>query len=347
MEQWKEISDAPGYSVSSLGKVRGKSGKLLYLTPKHSGYVLVTLFVDKKASGRMVHRLVAEAFLPKPEEKSIVNHVNGTRHDNRLENLEWASAQENAERKAHPSARGPTRGVVQTTRDGVVVREWDAIIDASRALGIDRTLISRCCRGDLGTAGGYVWMYTGAGAEDPDEEWRTIDLNGVSYTVSSAGRLRLKNGTVSRGGRRGKYLAYGNVQIHRLVALAFCPAVEGKNWVNHVDGNPTNNCALNLEWATPAENTKHAYDAGLKTKGNPGACRAVRRIKADSEVLVYPSILEAAKAASVCRVSITNVCRGNKKTAGGSRWEYVEEAGGPEVRLTDAEIDGILSDLDI
>jgi hypothetical protein len=65
---------------------------------------------------------------------------------------------------------------------------------------------------------------------------------------------------VVQNGSRGKHLA-----IHRLVALAFIPQIEGKTFVNHIDGVKTNNAISNLEWCTRSENEKHAYRIGLKT----------------------------------------------------------------------------------
>lgn len=60
------------------------------------------------------------------------------------------------------------------------------------------------------------------------------------------------------------------VLVHRLVALAFLPEVEGKNFIDHLDGVKTNNCVDNLEWVTIAENNQRAYDKGLKRRIHAG-----------------------------------------------------------------------------
>lgn len=96
-EQWKPIEGFPGYEVSDKGRVRSfKSGKAKILKPGlRSGYFFVILSNNGVKQTKDIHRLVAEAFLGIPKEKLEVNHKNGKKTDNRLENLEWVSHAEN------------------------------------------------------------------------------------------------------------------------------------------------------------------------------------------------------------------------------------------------------------
>jgi hypothetical protein len=96
-EEWKEIKEVKGiYSVSNQGRVRNnRSGYILKPVEYHKGYVKVNLKVDGVSVNRQVHRLVAEAFIDNPENKPEVNHKNGIKDDNRVENLEWVTGEEN------------------------------------------------------------------------------------------------------------------------------------------------------------------------------------------------------------------------------------------------------------
>jgi hypothetical protein len=108
-----------------------------------------------------------------------------------------------------------------------------------------------------------------------NENWKRY--KDTNYEVSDLGNVRsLNTGAVMRASvdERGypKITAWAsnvpsNLRVHRMVAEMFLPNLEGKPVVNHLDGVKTNNCLTNLEWATVAENTQHAYDTGLQGRG--------------------------------------------------------------------------------
>ncbi len=104
MENWKKIQGFENYSVSDMGRVRRdtpgtatKVGKILNLTKNGHGYFKVCLVkIDRKRQVTKIHRLVAEHFLDEIEGKTCVNHIDGNRENNNVENLEWVTPSENS-----------------------------------------------------------------------------------------------------------------------------------------------------------------------------------------------------------------------------------------------------------
>lgn len=143
-EEWRPLKEWPGYSVSSLGRVRSEDrtvpqpcypagrtyrGKVLSTYVNANGYEIVSLPLSEGKNGKVrVHRLVATAFLGEPPDLRLdVNHKNGKRADNRVENLEWATRSENlrhgyrVNRTPHRVARGSAVGTAKL--DEASVRE--------------------------------------------------------------------------------------------------------------------------------------------------------------------------------------------------------------------------------
>ena len=97
MTNWKQIEGHSNYSVSEDGRVRNnKRGRVLKLCPDAYGYLVVSLYHNKKCTVSKVHRLVATAFIPNPDNKPGVNHKDEIKSHNWKDNLEWATEQENS-----------------------------------------------------------------------------------------------------------------------------------------------------------------------------------------------------------------------------------------------------------
>lgn len=141
------------------------TGKAKILEPKkNKKYWYVTLYKDNKQYYPVIHRLVAQAFIPNIENKEQVNHIDGNKYNNRVENLEWCTNLENmqhADKTGLSNHRGKARKVIQLDMNNNKLNEFDAIADALRFLGenVRATGITKCCKGQRKAAFGYKWKY--------------------------------------------------------------------------------------------------------------------------------------------------------------------------------------------
>ena len=169
------IKDFPDYYITDTGDVYSRTtGRFIKmkLSLAKSGYLRVQVCRNHKKYIKLVHRLVAETFIPNPENKCEVNHIDGNKQNNNVENLEWVTRSENILHAYKVLGKKPncpntnklgkesTRAViVQQIKDNKVIAEFYGVREASRITGIHRNSIYQCCQGKYKTAGGYVWKY--------------------------------------------------------------------------------------------------------------------------------------------------------------------------------------------
>lgn len=188
-EIWKDIKGYEGlYQISSFGNVKSldryiinKNGDKQFFPKKYltqgfsNGYLKVTLSKNNKQKTFRVHILVAKAFIPNHKNKSEVNHIDGNKSNNRIDNLEWNTRSENelhAYRNglAKPSDKQKqavakyakenySKKVIQYSLNGVFIKEWNSMHDVWRELGIRPSYICRCCKGLRNQTYGYIWKY--------------------------------------------------------------------------------------------------------------------------------------------------------------------------------------------
>jgi hypothetical protein len=133
-EIWRKIEGFSNYEVSSEGRVRNvETGKVLRSMIAKDGYHRIGLYLKGKPKSHLIHRLVATTFIPNPESKKEVNHINGCKADNRVENLEWSTRSENA---FHAYKTGLTNGrPKQRVRCAETGQEFDSQLIASKYFG--------------------------------------------------------------------------------------------------------------------------------------------------------------------------------------------------------------------
>lgn len=158
-EIWKTINKYPEYKVSNIGRVKSiKFNKERILkTQNVNGYQRVILFSDGKYKNMYIHRLLAEAFIPNPDNLPEVNHRNEIKTDNRLENLEYCDAKYNMNfgtrtQRAAKSKSKPVRCI----ETNII---YPSSKEVQRKLGFAQGNISNCCNGKIKSAYGYHWEY--------------------------------------------------------------------------------------------------------------------------------------------------------------------------------------------
>lgn len=174
-EIWKDIEGYEGkYQVSNLGNVRSldyRNTKMIgNLRPKlRSNYLFVHLRNHGIGKCPMVHRLVAKAFIPNPNNYPEVNHKDEDKHNNRADNLEWCTLKYNRnygttkiraiETKNKRNRKNAEKKVLQYDLDGNFIRSYKSSVEVSRLLRISSSNVRSACRGFLKTYKGFIWKY--------------------------------------------------------------------------------------------------------------------------------------------------------------------------------------------
>ena len=180
VEIWKDIKDYEGlYQVSNLGNVRSLDmiimqlhywskkyvkhiykGRLLKGSKNSNGYKVITLHKGKKTEKKLLHKIIAETFIPNPNNYNYINHKDNNPSNNNVNNLEWCTQSYNikyAYEKGNKTQQKKKK--INQIKNGNILKTFISISDAERKTGIKGANISKCCRNLRNYAGGYQWEY--------------------------------------------------------------------------------------------------------------------------------------------------------------------------------------------
>lgn len=161
----KEIPEFNGnYFVSDDGCVFNKNMKAMKVAENpRTGYCQVFLQKHKKLVSRYLHRLIAEAFIPNPDHLCEVNHKDGNKTNNTVQNLEWVTRSRNI-KHAYDTGLRKTTSVSAFLLSGEFVKTFQSVKEAASFCGVSYNAgISNCLTGKTETAHGYKWRYTEKG----------------------------------------------------------------------------------------------------------------------------------------------------------------------------------------
>lgn len=188
MEIWKDIEGYEGlYQVSNMGRVKSLKRKDRYgriikekirnLQNGKDGYLIISLWNNGKGRMYSVHRLVAETFIPNPDSKPVVNHIDGNKQNNNADNLEWCTNSENDLHAYRLGLRtvnktgigrfgrlnGASKSIYMLDKNTEkIIRKFDSLASAGRFFerkANQMSHIAQQIRGERKTAYGYKWRY--------------------------------------------------------------------------------------------------------------------------------------------------------------------------------------------
>lgn len=335
-EKWKTIDNFDNYEISNFGRLKNKKTKTILKGSVASGYRTYSLTNSEETKKHFAHRLVAEQFIPNPENKEEVNHL-GDKDDNRVCMLEWTTRCENMQhastfiierRKIEIFALDPeTREIVdsfETTREASFCA--GSFPKLKKFINTDQVYKK------------YLWISKDQEKEEEEiiegEKWvKTEDsiypeLNKYkNYQVSDYGRVRGQKGNimaVNYSSTRGRIQlgVNGNHEhftVYQLVLMAFNvvnPDPENKNTIDHIDSNPLNNKLDNLRWASAKEQVDNENTRIKNSRPKMGLRKTVLITDLDGNTEIIYGVGEVAKRLEMPRMYVSGYAQSGKSYDG-------------------------------
>ena len=207
-ELWKPIESFENYEISTLGRIKNTTTDRILKVNNKGGYLCISLVNSFEKPAFKVHRLVALAFIPNPENKTDVNHKDKNGLNNNLSNLEWMTRQENnihrckgtkiTSNKKKPIFRidSNTNKVLDKYNSIELAGIWAFDNGFTKSPHNGRNAIGNCVCGLYNKAYNFKWQYENTNEDYENEIWKEISIN--NYFVSNYGRVKNNKGKICK-----------------------------------------------------------------------------------------------------------------------------------------------------
>jgi len=268
--------------------------------------------MNKKRKRYMVHRLVAQYFIPNPNNLRFINHIDLDRSNNKTVNLEWISASNNTLHAYKNGKCQKGRPVLQYSLDGKFLNEYKSLKKAASQTNGSADSIQINCAKRTKSSGGFIWKYKkekkslekGLGKCIPGYDQYFALKDGRIYSKKSNRFLKIRYDKKGYGRLDLTNNKTKTFYVHRLIAKTFLPNPCDFPVVNHKDNNSQNNNVDNLEWCTVSHNTSHAVKIGAFK-----LCPVRLTNTKDDIIIEFESCAEAARTLECGRGEITAVAK--------------------------------------
>lgn len=288
---WRRYKDTT-YIVSSNGKVYNTKTKNIMKERLHGKYVIVTISIKGKTKSLRVHRLLAELFISNPLNKPYVNHIDGNKQNNNINNLEWVT---NSENILHAYRIGlisvNSKKVIQYDLNFKEINRFESIKEASQKTDSSYDRILDVCNKIQHTTNGYIWRFV-------DDEIKKDNIP----IIPKVG----KNGCK-------EVIQYdlNNNEIARFNSIKEAENITKISSKRISENIRTSGIAGGYKWKFVDEKDKNKHFDYV-----------IQYDLENKEIERFKTIAEASKKSNICSSSISKVCRGERNIAGGYIWKY-------------------------
>lgn len=252
MVEWKETIYRNDIIISNTGIIKNKKTGHIYKSYITNGYHSFSSVKNKS-----LHRLLAEHFIPNPNNHNTVNHINEDKLDNRIENLEWVSQKQNINKFQHNNDKTLKFKIVDMySLNNEYIKSFNNITDAAKELGLNRSAISKNCNGQNKSCNRHIFKFRIEEDHSVEDDMKEIN-DYPNYLISNNGKIYnedkrrvLKHCKNANGNYYVSLVKNGvkkNYYVHRLVFQTYSSIIPDKKQVIHINGDKSNHYIDNLK----------------------------------------------------------------------------------------------------